>query len=110
MSQVKSKRYTWTRIQRMLTHIFNGYTYKLREQIEHPSYLRLLGMTQNGRLYLNQQKKDFKLPLVSKAAAFSNPSINMDIHAADMYALGVSKDDNQVSIGLDFKTHPIYIK
>ena len=35
-----------------------------------PSYLRLLGMTQAGRLYLNENKKRLKLPLVSKAAAF----------------------------------------
>ena len=29
MSEVKSKRYTWTRIQRMLTHIFTGFTYAI---------------------------------------------------------------------------------
>ena len=50
MNTVKSKRYTWTRIQRMLTHIFTGFTYDIRRQIESPSYLRLLGMTQAGRL------------------------------------------------------------
>ena len=30
MNEVKSKRYTWTRIQRMLTHIFTGFTYDIR--------------------------------------------------------------------------------
>ena len=110
MNEVKSKRYTWTRIQRMLTHIFNGYTYDLRNQIESPTYLRLLGMTQNGRLYLNQNKKDLKLPLVSKAAAFSNPSMKMDIHAANMYALGIAKGTDKTSVGLDYMTHPIFIK
>lgn len=110
MSQVKSKRYTWTRIQRMLTHIFNGYTYELRNQIESPTYLRLLGMTQNGRLYLNQNKKDFKLPLVSKATAFSDPSMKMDIHAANMYALGISNGTDQSSVGSDYTTHPIFVK
>ena len=29
-------------------------------QIESPSYLRLLGMTQAGRLYLNENKKTSK--------------------------------------------------
>ena len=75
MNEVKSKRYTWTRLQRMLTHIFTGFTYDIRSRMKTPSYLRLLGMTSAGRLYLNEHKKRLKLPLVSKAAAFSNPSL-----------------------------------
>ena len=89
MEEVKSKRYTWTRLQRMLTHIFTGFTYDIRSTMKTPSYLRLLGMTTAGRLYLNEHKKRLKLPLVSKAAAFSNPSLDFDIHASDMYALGI---------------------
>ena len=110
MREVKSKRYTWTRIQRMLTHIFTGFTYDMRNQISEPSYLRLLGMTQKGRLYLNENKKTLKLPLVSKAAAFSGPSLTLDTHAADMYALGIAGTDNRLTIGSDFKTHPIFVK
>lgn len=110
MNEVKSKRYTWTRIQRMLTHIFNGYTYDMRNEIQSPTYLRLLGMTQNGRLYLNQNKKDLKLPLVSKATAFSDPSMKMDIHAANMYALGISRGTEKSSVGSDYTTHPIFVK
>lgn len=106
MQDVKSKRYTWTRLQRMLTHIFTGFTYDLRDDMQTPSYLRLLGMTQTGRQYLNEQKKRLKLPVVSKAAAFSNPSLRMDIHAADMYALG--KEDP--CLGSDYTTHPIFIR
>ena len=110
MYQVKSKRYTWTNIQRMLTHIFTRFTYDIRAQINSPSYLRLLGMTQTGRLYLNQNKKELKLPLVSKASAFSNPSLNMDIHAANMYALGIAQGTNKSIIGSDFTNPPIFIK
>ncbi len=107
MTAVKSKRYTWTRIQRMLTHIFTGFTYAMRSEMTDPSYLRLLGMTQTGRLYLNEHKKRLKLPLVSKAAALSNPSLNLDIHATDMYALGIGNVTSHCRIGLDYNTSPI---
>jgi predicted nucleotidyltransferase len=110
MNKVKSKRYTWTRIQRMLTHIFTGFTYDIRRQIEAPSYLRLLGMTQAGRLYLNENKKDLKLPLVSKVAAYSDPSMKMDVHATDMYALGIAQGTGQTLIGADYKHAPIFIR
>lgn len=108
MSEVKSKRYTWTRIQRMLTHIFTGYTYTIRSKIEAPSYLRLLGMTANGQAYLNRNKKTLKLPLVSKASAFSNVSLDFDIHAADMYAFGIANNNNP-TLGKDYKQSPLII-
>lgn len=108
--QVKSKRYTWTRIQRMLTHIFTGYTYKMRNQIESPSYLRLLGMTQNGRKYLNQNKKHFDLPLISKASAHTDPSLTVDIHASNMYALGIANGNKQPKLGKDYTQSPIFIR
>lgn len=107
MNEVKSKRYTWTRIQRMLTHIFTGFTYAMRSDMKNPAYLRLLGMTQAGRLYLNEHKKRLKLPLISKAAAFSNPSLTIDIQAADIYALGIG---NGTQIGIDYDTHPIIMR
>lgn len=106
MDEVKSKRYTWTRIQRMLTHIFTGFTYSMRETIPAPSYLRLLGMTLAGQQYLNEHKKRLKLPLVSKAAAFTDPSLQMDIHASNMYALGICNSQ----IGSDYKRHPILVR
>lgn len=109
MNEVKSKRYTWTRIQRMLTHIFTGFTYAKRNSMKTPSYLRLLGMTGAGRLYLNEHKKRLKLPLVSKAAAFSNPSLDFDIHASDMYGLGIGSGTSSSRIGVDYHTHPIIV-
>lgn len=110
MNEVKSKRYTWTRLQRMLTHIFTGFTYDMRHEIESPSYLRLLGMTQTGRLYLNENKKRLKYPLVSKAADFSGPSLKIDIHAANMYALGIAKGTDQSVMGSDYMNSPIFIR
>lgn len=107
MQTVKSKRYTWTRIQRMLTHIYTGYTYEMRDTIKTPTYLRLLGMTSNGRLYLNKNKKDFKLPIVSKVSSASDPSLDIDIHATNMYALGINE---QAMINTDFKRTPIIIQ
>ncbi len=107
MESVKSKRYTWTRIQRMLTHILTGYTYKMRADIEAPTYLRLLGMNQNGRRYLNRYKKDLKLPLVSKAAAFSNASLNLDIQTSNIYAVGLG---TPAKVNADYTNAPIFIR
>lgn len=107
MDAVKSKRYTWTRIQRMLTHILTGFTKEMRADMERPTYLRLLGMTNEGRSYLSERKKKLALPLISKVAAFSNPSLDLDITASDIYAQVLGKESAPYKIGLDYKTAPI---
>lgn len=107
MNAIKSKRYTWTRIQRMLTHILTGYTYEIRTKIVEPSYLRLLGMNQEGRRYLNVEKKNLKLPLVSKVSAFSNDSLALDIQTTNIYALGLQEP---TLVNADYQNAPIFIR
>lgn len=58
---------------------------------EEPAYLRLLGMNPNGREYLRKIKKDLPIPLISRLSAFNDPSIQLDIRASQVYALGLSQ-------------------
>ncbi|MFJ5622222.1 nucleotidyltransferase [Peribacillus loiseleuriae] len=92
MTLLKTKRYTWTRIQRMCVHLLTR-TKKDDMQAfqEAPSYLRLLGMNPNGREYLRKIKKNLPLPLISRLSAFNDPSIQLDIRASQVYALGLSQ-------------------
>lgn len=105
IGRIKSKRFTRTRIQRMLTHIYTGFTWEMLKSFEQPSYLRLLGMTQNGRQYLNAQKKNISLPIISRAADLADNSMGkLDIHASSLYMLGLGSDN----IKKEFTTPPIY--
>jgi predicted nucleotidyltransferase len=90
---IKSKRFTRTRLQRMLTHIYTGFTWEQLRSFEEPTYLRLLGMSESGRKYLNHQKKNIGLPLVSRAADLADPMGKFDIHASFMYGLGMGIGD-----------------
>lgn len=105
MSIVKSKRYTWTRIQRMLTHIYTGFTYSDRTAMPTPDHLRLLGMTRTGQNYLKEMKKEMKLPVVSRLANFDSESANFSSRISDLYAIGV--DPTNPRLGLDYRTPPI---
>ncbi|WP_298826433.1 nucleotidyltransferase [uncultured Planococcus sp.] len=104
ISLVKSKRFTRTRIQRMLTHIYTGFTWQLLRSFEAPGYIRLLGMSATGRSYLNQTKKNIKLPLVSRAAELHDEMGKLDIHATAMYLQGMGSAD----LKKEFTTPPIY--
>lgn len=104
INRVKSKRYTRTRIQRMLTHIYTGFTWDQLRSFEGPSYLRLLGMSETGRHYLNGQKKNIGLPLISRAADLADLMGEIDIHASSMYFLGLGADN----LKREYTTPPIY--
>ncbi|MFT8320349.1 MAG: nucleotidyltransferase [Bacillus sp. (in: firmicutes)] len=89
LTEVKTKRYTWTRLQRVCLHILtNTKKSDMLKQLE-PTYLRLLGSSKPGRLYLKEKKKEFLLPLISKLSAFHDDQIELDIKASTIYSLGV---------------------
>jgi predicted nucleotidyltransferase len=94
MNRVKSKRYTWTRLQRMALHILTNTTKsEMNERHAAPSYIRLLGMNQTGQEYLNKSKKSLNLPLVSKLSSADKNDILLDRKAADIYSLGLSSNE-----------------
>lgn len=101
---VKSKRYTRTRIQRMLTHIYTGFTWEQLRSFKQPGYLRLLGMTKLGRSYLNQEKKNIRLPVISRTAELADPMGKLDVHASELYMMGIGAED----LKKEFSTSPIY--
>ncbi|MFJ7940068.1 nucleotidyltransferase [Peribacillus sp. NPDC096622] len=91
MAALKTKRYTWTRLQRMCVHIL---THTLKEQVIHndqPAYIRLLGMNGRGQEYLGSVKKGLPLPLISKLSSYRKQDIDTDLRAAQVYALGLSE-------------------
>ena len=107
---VKTKRYTWTRLQRLCLHILtNSKKSEMGLTSDRAPYLRLLGMTENGRKYLNKNKHNFNLPLISKLSAYKGKEVDLDIRASKIYSLGIH-NPNQDLLFSEFNEKPIYIK
>ncbi|MCL1950619.1 MAG: nucleotidyltransferase [Turicibacter sp.] len=90
---VKTKRYTRTRLQRICAHILTGTTQEFINNIglERPvPYVRILGMSTSGRIYLNRVKKTMPVPLMSKFSASAHPILKHEqkVTAAYGFALG----------------------
>ena len=108
MNGIKSKRYTWTRLQRTFLHIFTGVTKDLLHAHQTPTYIRILGMTQNGQKYLSFIKKEVTLPLISRVGSNSDPLLALDLHATTIYNLCLQHIGAQKIDG-DIHTPPIRI-
>ncbi|MGM7701056.1 nucleotidyltransferase [Pseudalkalibacillus sp. Hm43] len=109
IERVKTKRYTWTRLQRLCTHILtNAKKHTMEVALtEAPSYVRLLGMSPDGQAYLNSVKKDMKLPLVSMLSKYSDPFFELDKTATNTYILGYPNEQHISLWKREYATPPI---
>lgn len=60
IQNIKTKRYTYNKIKRMLIHILIGLEKSLDYNLD---YIKILGFNTNGQSYLNSIKDDLKIPL-----------------------------------------------
>ena len=99
---IKSKRYTQTRIQRILIYTLLGITKKMMDTSKKITpYIRVLGFTEKGKHLISEaMAKNPKLNLVTSVKKFMETSKNkqlkemlkMDIYATNVYTLGYEKD------------------
>ena len=85
INSIKTKRYTYNRLMRMFIHILIGYKKTDRNLIKNPEYIRLLGFSEEGSIYLNSIKKDLDLPLVTKYTHLDSVIKDYELKAASIY-------------------------
>lgn len=87
---IKSKRYTYTKISRLLTQIFIGLDgYDCKELFNKDLlYARVLGFNDKGKKILKEMKKTSTIPLITKVPRDTdNPLLALDIAATKCYSL-----------------------
>lgn len=108
MEKVKTKRYTWTRLQRICVHaLTNTSRTDIKAAGETPRYIRLLGMSAKGRAYLNKVKKDLPLPLISTVSSFPKDMLALDRKAALVYSQILKEPERSSLLSLEYAQPPI---
>ncbi len=110
MEALKTKRYTWTRLQRACTHILTNTT---KEEIEkariekHSPYIRLLGMSQKGQTYISKHKRSLGLPLLTHMKGPGHPVLDIERKASAVYFSALQEPLRTTCIQKDITQHPI---
>lgn len=102
---IKTKRYTYNRISRMLNHILCSFTKEENDKIKKLEYIRILGFNENGRTYLNEIKDSIELPILNKYDTKKYKALEIEKRVTDIYS---NIYDN--IIDQEIKNKPIYIK
>lgn len=123
ISQAKTKRYTWTRLQRALMQYLINYTSLDATIFSHaggPQYLRILGFSEKGKDLLSLIKERTRLPIITRPAEHFKSSmvepdpqnyaisrmLQLDILSSDIYQLAYSGSSLHRA-GDDYRTEPI---
>lgn len=105
---VKTKRYTHSRIRRIMINSLLGITQD--HVTADPEYIRVLGMNKKGMEVLRKIKKKGSLPIITKTAdAKSSPMLKLDLKATDIYSLAYPNPALRKG-GLDFIKSPVVIE
>lgn len=86
----KSKRYTYTKISRIMTKLFIGYDAFNEVDLNSPSniYCRVLGFNSKGREILKTIKKSSDINIITKVGKYTNNTLlDLDIQATKAYSL-----------------------
>ncbi|MBP2635448.1 MAG: hypothetical protein H6Q72_1355 [Firmicutes bacterium] len=120
---IKSKRYTLTRLQRIVIYALLGITKSKLAQFDElgPLYARILAFNDNGRKLVKEISQQAAIPAITKTAqyltsyqqrhnklTFLQDMLSYDITATDTYVLGSPSTQWKMG-GQDFQTSPIYI-
>lgn len=99
--KLKSKRYTYNKISRMLLHILIGFTKDDAKNMKEISYIRVLGFNDKGQNYLNKIKKSVDVPILSKFER-NNKMLDLELKATIIYSI---PKNEAVLISEEYKNH-----
>ncbi|MEG2353286.1 MAG: nucleotidyltransferase [Clostridium sp.] len=107
LNEIKSKRYSMTRISRILCQLFIGFdNYDIKNLRKEPCpYGRVLGFNDTGREILRNLKSTSSIPIYTKLPKATNEVLNLDIQSTKAYSLL----DSSISPKDDFLKMPIIL-
>lgn len=103
IQQLKTKRYTWTRLQRLAVYLLLNVTSEEITNQQAVTCIRVLGFNKVGQAYLKEQKKALTLPLISKIGHKEAAEQFLTIRSDQVYQTAGVSEQNFGRIPLQVK-------
>ena len=101
---VKTKRYTYNKLQRMFLHILTDTKVSDYETLNKLTYIRVLGFNTNGKKYLKEIKKDSRIPIITNYHELDDEILNNELKITYIYNYLINRDDLNL---IELKSIPI---
>ena len=110
VEKIKSKRYTYNKINRMLTHILCNFTKEEKSIMKEIEYIRILDFSENGKKYLNEIKKSVDIPIITNFSKSKSKMLDLEFRATCAYASILNEKDKKELIEKEYKSYPMEVK
>lgn len=107
--KIKTKRYTYNKLNRMFLHILTGFTKEENDEIDSIEYIRLLGFSNNGRNYLKSIKSDVDVPIITNYSGIKSKILDIELRATAVYASTLPEKEKIEMITSEYKNIPIIL-
>lgn len=108
IERLKSKRYTYSKLNRMLNHILCGFTKEVAEKCKEIEYIRILGFNENGQRYLNKIKKEANIPIITNYSKGHSKALELEFQSSCCYAATLDETKKIELIKKEYQYHPKY--
>ena len=106
IKKVKSKRYTYNKINRCLNHILCDIKEKDVKDMKDIEYIRILGFNDKGKQYINKIKKDIDVPVIGNFSKCKSPMLQLELKVSSIYASTLDENIKNDFIKEEYKHHP----
>lgn len=102
VKNIKTKRYTYNKINRMLIHILTNFTKKETKNLK-IDYIRVLGFNKKGKQHLHKIKKDLDIPIITNYRPNTSKLLEIELRVTSIYSLPLKENLKE----LEYKHKPI---
>lgn len=105
--KIKTKRYTYNKLNRMFTHIMCNFTKEEAKKFKDIEYIRVLGFSNKGRIHLKKIKEDITIPIVTNYSSIKNEMLELEFRSTCTYASILDEKNKIKMIESEYKNSPI---
>lgn len=91
IDNIKTKRFTYNKLNRMFLHIL--FNFEKKDSKQDLNYIRILGFNQKGRLYLKTIKNNLDIPLITNYKDIDDFVLKFELKVTILYLTIIDRED-----------------
>ena len=85
IENIKTKRYTYNRLNRMFLHILTNYTKEKSKQFKTMNYIKVLGFNKKGSELIKEIKKEDFIPIITNYSELDDKMLDYELQISFIY-------------------------
>ncbi len=104
ISLIKTKRYTYNRLNRMFIHILLNIKKEDVNRRKKLTHIRVLGFSKEGKKYLKKARKKIKIPIITNYSELDDDNLDFELYTTIIYNNIINRNDLNIK---ELKSIPI---